>query len=158
MKARNGNIARLPRHAREELNECLEVAQAFGCGELAGKLTKYTIQVENDAPRSESVKPTRIQWTVQRARKTKPDGMAKPLEESEIGSPRRSRSGEGGSSPVKVSQSGSKRFGEDSVLLSFAPFALGDFVFLLIQGQKIQLNPTKSKQIAPNRTILKQFF
>jgi hypothetical protein len=148
MKARNGNITRRPRHAREELNECSEAAQAFGCGELGGKLTKYTIQVENDAPRSKSVKPTRKQWTVQRARKTKPDGMAKPLEESEIGSPRRSRFGEGGSNPVKVNQSGSKRFSQDSVLLSFAPFALGDFVFLLIQGQKIQAN----------RTNLKQFF
>jgi hypothetical protein len=141
--------ARRPRHAREELNKCLEAAQAFGCGELGVKLTNYTIQVENDAPRSKSVKPTRKQWTVQRARKTKPDGMANPLEESEIGSLRRSRFSEGGSNPLKVSQSGSKRFGQDSVLLSFAPFALGDFVFLLIQGQKIQLNPSKSHQIAP---------
>jgi hypothetical protein len=100
-----------------------EVAEAFGGGELGRKLAKYIVAVENDVPgakleitdealknakrgreESKSVKPTRKRRTVQRAGKTKPDNLAKPLQENEIGSPRRSRCGKGGSNPVKVNQ------------------------------------------------------
>jgi hypothetical protein len=51
--------------------------------------------------------PARKRRTVQRPTNTKPDNMAKPLQESEMGLPRRSPKslpGEGGSNPVKVNQ------------------------------------------------------
>ena len=100
-----------------------EVAKDFGGGELGRKLARYIVAVENDVPgakleitdedlkkakqgrsKLKCVKPTRKEQTVQRARKTRARKVANPLEENEIGSPRRSRCGEGGSNPVKVNQ------------------------------------------------------
>jgi hypothetical protein len=99
------------------------LAEMFGGGTIGRKIAKYILAVGNDRPAElailptdkfeepepepkepESVKPTRKERTVKRARRTRAKKVAKPLEESEISSPRRSRCGEGGLNPIKVNQ------------------------------------------------------
>jgi hypothetical protein len=85
-----------------------EYVQAVRRGKLDADLDLLpTDNYENEKAAEkepEPVKPAQKEQTVQTAAKTKPDTVANPLQESEIGSPRRSRCGEGGSNPVKVNQ------------------------------------------------------
>jgi hypothetical protein len=100
------------------------LAKMFGGGAAGRKIAEYVLAVQRGnldadfdllptdkydieeaaAKEPESVKPAREEQTVQPATKTNPDDAAKPLQESEIGLPRRSRCGEGGSKSVKVGQ------------------------------------------------------
>jgi hypothetical protein len=101
------------------------MAKMFGGGAAGRKIAEYILAVRRGnlnadldllptdnygdekvpAKAPESVKPTRKERTVKQARKTTAKRVDKPLQESEISSPRRSRCGEGGSNPVKVNQS-----------------------------------------------------
>jgi hypothetical protein len=100
------------------------MAKMFGGGTAGRKIAQYILAVQRGkldadldllptdkyeieeaaAKEEEPVKPAREEQTVQPATKTKPDDAAKPLQESEIGLPRRSRCGEDGSNSVKVNQ------------------------------------------------------
>ena len=97
------------------------VAKVFGGGELGRKLAKYVVALENDVPdakleiteedvekskrsREKSVKPKRNRRTVQRARKTKPDNVDKPLKANDIEQKSESGISPDQSSPVKPGQ------------------------------------------------------
>jgi hypothetical protein len=64
---------------------------------------KYEFE-EKAEKKAKPVQPARKRRTAQPATKIKPVKTDKPLQENEIGLPRRSRCGEGGSNSVKVNQ------------------------------------------------------
>jgi hypothetical protein len=99
------------------------LAEMFGGGTIGRKIAKYILAVGNDRPAElailptdkfeepepepkepESIKPTRKERTVKRARKTRAKKVAKPLEENEIEGGNDEKPSQTGSNPVKVNQ------------------------------------------------------